>query len=49
MFNISGFGEDLNSSDAEVTSSRLLEMIEAAYPTPLSAAELAKYDRDMFG
>lgn len=38
-----GFGDDLNSSDAEVTSARLLEMIESAYPTPLSASELARY------
>lgn len=33
----------MNLAEVEVTSGRLLEMIESAYPNPLSVTELAKY------
>lgn len=35
--------EDVNPTEVEVTSARLLEMIESAYPNPLSVTEMAKY------
>jgi hypothetical protein len=35
--------QDVSLTEIEVTSSRLLEMIESAYPSPLSVSEMAKY------
>ncbi len=35
--------QDVSLTEIEVTSSRLLEMIESAYPNPLSVSEIAKY------
>ena len=35
--------QDVSLTEIEVTSSRLLEMIECAYPNPLSVSEIAKY------
>ncbi|EFX64596.1 hypothetical protein DAPPUDRAFT_66107, partial [Daphnia pulex] len=34
--------QDVSLTEIEVTSSRLLEMIESAYPNPLSVSEMAK-------
>ena len=39
---IIGMFEDVNPTEVEVTSARLLEMIESAYPNPLSVTEMAK-------
>ena len=36
--------EDVHPAEVEVTSVRLLEMIESAYPNPLSITEMAKYE-----
>lgn len=36
--------EDVHPVGVEVTSARLLEMIESAYPNPLSITEMAKYE-----
>jgi len=36
--------EDTHPAGIEVTSVRLLEMIESAYPNPLSISEMAKYE-----
>jgi predicted ATPase with chaperone activity len=35
--------QDVSLTEIEVTSSRLLEMIESAYPNPLSVTEMAQY------
>ncbi len=34
--------DEMNLGEVEVTSSRLLEIIESAYPNPLSITEMAK-------
>lgn len=33
----------MSLTEIEVTSTRLLEMIESAYPNPLSVSEMARY------
>jgi len=39
---VPGMLEDVHPAEVEVTSVRLLEMIESAYPNPLSITEMAK-------
>lgn len=43
-FTFEGMMEDVHPVGVEVTSARLLEMIESAYPNPLSITEMAKYE-----
>ena len=42
FLSFSGILDDSNASDVEVTSARLLEIIESAYPNPLSVSDMAK-------
>ena len=42
MINLTGMMEDGHPVGVEITTTRLLEMIESAYPNPLSISEIAK-------